>query len=202
MTISAVIFDFGGVLVRTEDQTPRMRLAEKLGIHPGELYRVVFDSETAIQATLGQISTEDHLKSVQTSLNLDPQAVSASMEAFWAGDILDEQLIAFIRSLKPRFKTGLLSNAWDELRGRLVDTWKIDTAFDDIVISSEVGIAKPDPAIYSLAAERLGVRPEQAVFVDDMPENVETARAAGLEAVRFIYREQTIAELQALLELK
>jgi len=67
----------------------------------------------------------------------------------------------------------------------LTERWKIADAFDVLVISAEVGIAKPDALIFSLALERLGVSAEEAVFVDDFVENIEAARAYGLHTVHF-----------------
>jgi putative hydrolase of the HAD superfamily len=71
---------------------------------------------------------------------------------------------------------------------------------DEIIISAEEGIAKPDPRIFRIAAERLGVRPQEAVFVDDRPENVQGARAVGMRGIQFETREQTIADVRKHLE--
>jgi glucose-1-phosphatase len=204
MTIQAVIFDLGGVLLRTEDPTPRRQLAETLGLPYEELYRLVFDSDSAVKATVGKVSTESHWESVRAGLNLPEKEFQGQIEKlrddFFGGDYLDTGLVDYIRSLRPRFKTGLLSNAWDDLRRLMEDKWKINDAFDEIIISAEVGIAKPDPRIYRLAVDRLGVDPEQAVFIDDFFHNLEAARSVGLATVHFKVREQALAELNSLLE--
>ena len=116
MTIVAVIFDFGGVLLRTEDPNPRLQLAARLGIPKERLYRQVFDSESARQATLGKISAGAHWEAVRGALGIGEEAVQQVQAEFWAGDRLDEELIGYLRGLKPRYKTALLSNAWDDLR--------------------------------------------------------------------------------------
>ena len=77
---------------------------------------------------------------------------------------------------------------------------KFDDAFDTIVISSEVGVMKPDLKIYRLALGQLKVEPAEAVFVDDMPPNVEAARLLGMQAIRFQSPEQILAELAEVLE--
>jgi epoxide hydrolase-like predicted phosphatase len=79
----------------------------------------------------------------------------------------------------------VLSNADGAFRGRLCDKLRIDHLFDDIVCSAEVGMAKPDPAIYQLAAERLELAPDECVFVDDWDKNIEAARATGMTAVLY-----------------
>ena len=198
--IRAVIFDLGGVLMRTEDHSPRQRLAERLNLGYAALSSLVFDSETSIQATLGKITAQVHWEAVRQALNLPPEEFPSVPEYFWGGDRLDLSLVEYLRSLRPRYRTALLSNAWDDLRTYLVNRWKIADAFDELIISAEVGLAKPDARIYQLALERLEVAPEEAIFVDDFPANVAGAQAAGLQAIQFRTREQALAELEALLQ--
>jgi epoxide hydrolase-like predicted phosphatase len=200
MPIRAVIFDLGGVLVRTEDRQPRARLAERLGMSYDELSSVIFDSDSARQATLGQLSTDAHWEAVLQALRLTEQEFGLARQDFWGGDTLDMELVDYIRGLRPKYKTALLSNAWDNLRQVLDQHWRILDAFDQVIISAEVGLAKPDLRIYRLAVERLGVAPAEAVFVDDYADNLEGARAAGLQVVHFQERAQALAELAALLE--
>jgi glucose-1-phosphatase len=200
MSISAVIFDLGGVLVRTEDPAPRIRLAGRLGISPEKLGRLVFESESAIRAALGEISTLEHWEAVRQELNLSPAEIPIVEMEFWEGDRLDDALVDALRSLRPRVKTALLSNAWDNLRHMLEEHWKIADAFDEIIISAELGLVKPDPRVYELAYARLAVEPAEAVFVDDFPENVEGARAAGMQAIWFRSSEQVLEELGRMLE--
>jgi HAD superfamily hydrolase (TIGR01509 family) len=91
--------------------------------------------------------------------------------------------IALVRALRPPYRCSVLSNADVSLRGRLKDDLALDHLFDDIVVSAEVGMAKPRPEIFRLAADRLGLAPEACVFVDDWDKNVEAARAVGMQAV-------------------
>jgi putative hydrolase of the HAD superfamily len=93
--------------------------------------------------------------------------------------------MTFVRGLRPRYRTGLLSNAFHSLRPALTDRFPIADAFDAIVISAEEGLVKPDRRIYEAALLRLGVAAQEAVFVDDFEENCEGARAVGMHAVRF-----------------
>lgn len=197
--IRAVIFDFGGVLVRTEDRTPRNRLAARLGMGYDELNNLIFDSPSSQQAALGQISVSKHWEAVRTSLGLSPEAFQTVQAEFWEGDVLDTSLVDFVRALRPRYQTALLSNAWDDLRQVLEHRLKILDAFDQVIISAEVGLVKPDERIYRLAVERLGVAPGEAVFVDDFAHNVEGARLAGLHAIHFRSTDQARAELEQLL---
>jgi putative hydrolase of the HAD superfamily len=118
---------------------------------------------------------------------------------FFAGDALNEALLAQIQRLREAgYRTGLLSNFADDARQLWREVYSFIDFFDGVVISCEVGMMKPDPRVYPLAAESLGVRPEEAVFIDDFIENVEGARRAGMQAIHFsdpILAQQQLAEL-------
>jgi putative hydrolase of the HAD superfamily len=200
MVVQAIIFDFGGVLVRTEDRKPRTVLAERLGMTYDELSALIFDSPSAIQAMRGEISALEHWDEVRKSLDLDAEGIEWVSTEFWAGDALDENLVNVLRSLRPRYTTVLLSNAWDDLRPMIEEEWKIDDAFDRLVISAEIGMVKPDLQIYQWVIAELGVDASQAVFVDDFIQNIEGANAAGMKTIHFQSPDQALQELRSLLE--
>jgi epoxide hydrolase-like predicted phosphatase len=199
MVIQAVIWDLGGVLLRTEEDAPRRALAERYGMTPGEIEDFVYSGESGERAQRGEISVEQHWENLQTRLGLSPAEFQAFRDQFWAGDRLDTDLVAYIRRLRREFKTGLLSNAFSNLRQMVTETWKFADAFDVMVISAEVRMVKPDPRIYHLALDRLGVAPEAAVFIDDYSRNVEAARKQKLNAIHFKDPRQARRELEDLL---
>jgi epoxide hydrolase-like predicted phosphatase len=200
MSIRAVVFDMGGVLVRTENRAPRTQLAARLGLTYDELSASVFDSKSAHQAMKGEITTAEHWEAVRKTLGVTKEEFALVPLEFWGGDALDQKLIDYLRSLRPHYKTALLSNAWDDLRQMIEEVWKIDDAFDEILISAEVGLVKPDQRIYKKIISDLGVKPAEAVFVDDFPHNVEAAKAAGLDAIHFLGPDQALGELLSLLD--
>ncbi len=122
----------------------------------------------------------------------------AIRDEFFAGDVTDLALLAFIRALRRNCKVGLISNAWSGLRPSIVKR-EYDDAFDAMIISAEVGVAKPDPRIYQLALEKLGVAASESVFLDDFLENVAGDRAVGMQAIHFTQPEQALEELKQLL---
>ncbi|MBK5109691.1 MAG: HAD-IA family hydrolase, partial [Anaerolineales bacterium] len=136
----------------------------------------------------------------QKTLGLTGAEIEQVQADFWAGDVLDEDLVNLLRDLRPIYETVLLSNAWDDLRKMIVDDWQIDDAFDRLVISAEIGLVKPDLAIYQWLISQLGMAPSKAVFVDDFLHNIEGARAAGFQVIHFRSPDQAQDELQALLE--
>ena len=198
MTICAVFFDLGGVIVRTEYQAPRQRLAERLGLEYDDLVRLVFDSPTAVQATIGEMSAAEHWASVMKRLKRDASETQTIRDEFFAGDIVDRNIVAFLRSLRGRYKTGLISNAYDDLRPFILKE-KFDDAFDKMIISAEVGAAKPGAKIYQIALEQFGVSPSEAVFVDDFFENIEGCEKVGIRGVHFKDPETAIQQVKALL---
>lgn len=198
--IKAVLFDLGGVLMRTEDPQHREALAERYGMTYREISKLVYERESAVLATLGKITAEEHWQNIQEELDLDDAELERFKEDFWAGDVLDEVLVDFIRGLGLHYTTALLSNAWDDLRGALSDLWEIDDAFDRIFISAEIGLAKPGDEIYQYVIEELGHQPAEMVFIDDFPENVQAARENGINAIHFRSREQALGELRELLD--
>lgn len=183
--IRAVIFDFGGVLMRTVDPTPRRELEERHGLPPGGASDLVFGSPLWDDAQLGRLSSIQFWTDLGQRLGLDNEELAGFQRAFWAGDRLDQDFVALVRHLRDEgYRTALLSNAPAGLRQHLVELG-IDDAFELVLVSGEEGLMKPDPAIFELALEQLGVTAEEAVFVDDFWENVAAARQVGLVATWF-----------------
>ena len=109
----------------------------------------------------------------------------------------DEPMLAGVaRARASGIRTGLISNSWGTRR---YDRALLAELFDGVVISGQVGMRKPAPEIYRLGAERTGLRPEECVFVDDMPVNLDPAATLGMAAVHHVQADETLAELEALL---
>lgn len=198
MSIRAVFFDLGGVIVRTEYQAPRQHLAERLGMEYDDLNRIVFNSETGYQASIGAITSLQHWEAVMKRLKRPFPEMAAIRDEFFAGDIVDREILDFLRSLRGGYKTGLISNAWSDLRDYIVRE-KMDDAFDHIIISAEVGVAKPEAEIYQIALEQAGVRPGEAVFVDDFNENIEGCEKVGMKGIHFSDPQSVLQQLRKLL---
>jgi putative hydrolase of the HAD superfamily len=182
--IRALVCDWGGVLRRTFDVRPRMAWEARLGLPPRGLGDALFGAVWE-QAEIGQGSLAGVFAALARDLRLDDGQLAALQEEFWAGDRLDDELVALLRDLRRKgVRTALLSNHVTELAGWLTELG-LDDLFDVVVISACEGVAKPDPAIYRRALERLGVAPAEAIFVDDWWPNVEAAREVGMGSVRF-----------------
>ncbi len=195
MRVRAVLVDFGGVLMRTEDKGPRSRQAERLGMTSRDLEKIIFESDSSLKASTGEISEEAHWQAVAKALEVSQVEGEKIITEFFSGDRWDIALLDYLRSLRPERKVGLISNAWSGLRAIITSQNFVDV-FDEMIISAEVGLVKPDPRIYRLALERLAVNPAESVFVDDVLNNVEAAQSVGMNAIQFTQPEKTLEELK------
>ncbi len=117
---------------------------------------------------------------------------------FFAGDVVDHSIVKYLRSLRPRFKVGLISNAWSDMRDYLIRR-KLDEIFDTLSISAEIGAAKPGADIYLHALEQAQVGAEAAVFVDDMPANIKACEMLGMKGILFNDPQEAMGRLKNLL---
>jgi putative hydrolase of the HAD superfamily len=196
----AVLWDLGGVLLRTEDWEPRHCLDRMLDLPNGKIYELVFESEMSRKATIGEAANDELWMWVGEQLELSSDKLTLVRDEFWSGDQIDMELIRFIRARKTETKMGLLSNGWPSTRRFLDERWYIADIFDDMIISAEVGLAKPDRMIYQLALDRLGVEAEQTIFIDDFIENIEGARELGIHGIHFQDPQTVLEELKDLLD--
>jgi FMN phosphatase YigB (HAD superfamily) len=198
--IKAIIFDMGGVILRTCDETPRKELAEELGVSLDWLKLEIFFSDSAIRSEEGYLDKYEHWKIILNKFGI-PDAGNPKKydEKFWSGDYLDNSLVQYFAELKNKYKLGLISNAFKGARDWIESHYQFMQYFDYSVFSYEIHLRKPDTKIFHHVCHELGVQPEQSVFVDDMLVNVEGARAAGLFAVHYQDKDQLEIELSKII---
>ena len=194
-----LIVDFGGVL--TTDVFASFRaFCEAEGL-PADTVRDRFRTDPEARDLLAALET-----GALTAAEFEPRFAALLevqserlIERLFGGMQPDAAMIDGVRAARAAgARTGLLSNSWGDETG--YDRALLGELFDATVISSEVGLRKPDPAIYELAAERIGVQAARCVYVDDLPGNLKPARALGMATV--LHRgdaQETLAELRALL---
>ncbi|HRE47430.1 MAG TPA: HAD family phosphatase, partial [Aggregatilineales bacterium] len=185
--IRAVVFDFGGVLMRTEDRSKRQAWEARLNLAAGELEQIVHGSAVWIEAQAGTRSVESYWEAIRERLALTPETLAELQQDYFAGDVLDQTLIALIQRLRAEgLRVGLLSNDATTLEQKLRAQLAIYECFDAVLISAQTGVMKPDPTAYRMIAERLGCSTPECVFIDDNTANVDGARAVGMAA--YLYR--------------
>ena len=200
MPIRAIIFDVGDVILRETDHAKRFEWEKRLGLAPGQLTRLVQDSEPAAHAASGGVSERQVWDAVGSQLGLNEIQIGDLQRDFWSSEQLDTTLVQFIQSLRPRYKIGILSNAWSDARYFHRTRFKMNTWVDAAVYSAEVKLLKPDPRIYQLVLEQLGLPANECVFVDDKPVNIEAAQAMGRKGVLCRNTQQTIDDIRACLD--
>ncbi len=199
MAIRAVVFDIGGVLEITPDLGIGRRWEARLGLDAGGLGARTADVWQA--GSIGTITLDGVHQAIRERLGLDESQLAAFMADVWQEYLgtANTELIEYVRGLRPRFRTGILSNSFVGAREREQAAYGFEDLVDDIVYSHEAGMTKPDPRIYALACDRLGVQPGEAVFLDDSGPCVAGARDAGLHAVHYRSNAQARAEIGRLL---
>lgn len=199
--IQSIVFDIGGVLIRTEDRSGRKEIEEKYHLPPGGADELVFQSQAALDSTIGKSKVDNIWQNVAQQLRLSSQSLEAFKKAFWAGDILDQALLQFIQSCRPRFITAFLTNAWQGARKSLAEDFGIieGQTVDHLLISSELGIAKPDQRIYRMLSEKIKCRYDQMLFVDDFLENIEAAKALGIDTIHYRPGMNLINEIESII---
>jgi epoxide hydrolase-like predicted phosphatase len=195
--VRAVVFDIGGVL----EITPPLGVSEhweaRLGLRPGGLRERLREVRAA--GEVGTISEPEANRRTGELLGLDDAQVHAFMADVWREYLgtLNVELAEYFGGLRPRYRTAMLSNSFVGARGREQRRYRFGELADLIVYSHEVGMSKPDPRIYLLTCERLGVRPAETVFLDDAELAVDGARAVGMQALLFEDNAQAIAAIEA-----
>ncbi|HVO41139.1 MAG TPA: HAD family phosphatase [Aggregatilineales bacterium] len=202
MTIRAIIFDFGDVLDTLEDQDPwlaqREAAAARLGMTGESLWNYLYSNPLWEQVKRGQIPNSVYWDGILRPHGItDPAAQAAYVaELFKDRARLHPQMLALLRDLRPRYQLAMLSNTFRlELERYLIETHGLGGIFDVVVGSADVGMAKPEPEIYRLTLDRLGVKPEEVLFIDDMPRNTAAAEALGITSIVFETPEQLRREL-------
>ena len=192
--IRAVIFDLGGVVYKWPGLDRRW--AQQLGVSPDEFVRALYAGNDE-GPLVGAMTAEQWWAGVGERLGIDRAIADRLRRDFVGATRLVAPMVEFIRGLRATHRTAFLSNAWSDTRPRLQRDG-IEAAVDAVILSCEVGVAKPDPGIYQVALERLGVVATAAAFVDDAEVNVEAARALGMEGIVCRSASQAIAEVRAL----
>ena len=199
-TLRGLLVDYGGVLTTNVWDSFRA-FCEAEGIDREEVKRAFRDRPEAMallrRLEAGELTEEEFSPLFGPIIGVREDRTAGLVDRLFAGMEPEEEMIEALRRARAAgLKTGLISNSWG--RGRY-DRDSFSELFDGVVISGEVGLHKPQPEIFRLGAERVGLTPEQCVFVDDLRENCEGAEAVGMTAVLHRGAETTLPELERLL---
>ncbi len=187
MKIKFFYFDLGNVLLNFSHRLAASQIANLCGITPSQAWDAVFDEDLQLRYEAGEISTDQFYHTFCQRIGQTPDrgkllfAASAMFEV----NVTMLPVVALLQAAG--YRTGVLSNTcqahWDHVcdgRYRL-----LPQDFEVFALSFEMGVNKPDERIYHAAAKLASVDPSEILFVDDRPENVEAAQAAGFDAVQY-----------------
>ena len=197
MPIRAIVLDIGGVLEHTPDLGTAARWEPEFGVGWANRVEAVFQAGELGRITLDEV----HERSV-AALGVPADRFAAYMADVWVEYLgtYNAEMADYWRARRAEgYTTAIISNSFVGAREREEEAYRFSELTDLIVYSHEVGMQKPDPGIYELCLERLGIPAEETVFVDDLEANCAAARALGMSAILFQDTAQVIRELDELL---
>ena len=197
--IRAFIFDFGRVISTPKPDQLFRDYERELGLAPGTINTIMFASEAWQDALIGRKTAQEFWAAVGPSLGLhSEQAVERFRRRYEADEAPHEKVIHLIRRLYGSYKLAVLSNSPPGLATWLAK-WRILHLFDVVFCSGDERCAKPDPAAFEATLERLGVKPEEAVFIDDTIEHVRAAWVLGLYGILFRCADRLVTDVEKLI---
>lgn len=185
--IKAVIFDCFGVLLQRDGHESYKTLKDKDVQH--RINRLEKDAD------LGEITEKEFNRRVAELTDTTPAKVLAETTKYQR----NEDLLQFVDQLRDTLKVSMLTNVSSHTISRFFTKDELKNMFDDVVVSSEVGLVKPDPEIFALAARRLALRPEECIFVDDTALNCKAAAESGIQGIAYMGNTHTIKTINMLL---
>jgi putative hydrolase of the HAD superfamily len=168
------------------EEADRLQLAAGLGLELEEMWRLFYDSDAWRLARVGQITDQEFWDRNLTPFGItDPAAQEEFAERTFAHKEVNPAMRALLDDLRGRMRLAIISNATKTLEAILEERYRVTPYFEVIINSARVGVPKPEPEIFHIALERLGLRPEQTVFIDDQQRNVDAAAEMGIHANLF-----------------
>lgn len=198
MIPQGLLVDFGGVL-STSQFDSLLAFCRREGL-PADAFDPMLSSPSGksmvVDLELGRLGQQEFALWAAQTIGVDPENLfeRIGVDLRPQQDVLD----AVARVRAQGRQVGVLSNSWGSTPYDAYAPWRLDEYFDTVVISDQVGLRKPDPAIYRLAAERLGVPPEGCVFVDDYADYLEPAARLGMTTVHATDPRTTVEALDRL----
>jgi len=194
MEVKAVLFDMNGVITGEIGVEIRKELCKGLGIIFEDFEN--FCKQYRNMGMRGEIDTPEISRFVEEYFNVND--VGTRWLSLYREKIsIDSEVMDLARSLMKKLTVGILSDMTRSFVPILKEKGVYE-GFDPVIISCDVGMKKPEKGIYELALERVGVKAEECVFVDDREENLETPREMGIHTIHFRSTDQLKRELKEL----
>lgn len=201
MTIRGIVFDIGGVLEYTPYTGWLERWNERLGFGQHDIINGLM--ERGLDGGLGTCTEADWLAGLQEITGLNQSQMDEFMNDLWADYLgtLNEELVAYVRGLRPHYQTAILSNSFLGAREKEQTLYGFEDLVDTLIYSHEVHLLKPDPKIYDLTCNRLNLKPDEIIFVDDVGVNIKGAMEFGIHAILFEDNAQVVIEIEQTIQV-
>lgn len=189
MAIKAIVFDCFGVLIKSGHNLLRQDFPELKN----------FVDELQAKSDFGVLTRDDFNQAVAKKTGLTAREID---DRYWGTNKYNYSVIEIAENFKAtgRYKIALLSNISHDWMTDILSYFNSKNLFDEIVLSGDVNIVKPDSRIFKLMADKLGINPEECIMVDDLASNVNGARLAGMHGVVFFSPEQLISDINVILD--
>ena len=201
--LEAVIWDFGGVLTSSPFEA-FARFETERGLPAGIIRRTnaanhLENAWAKFERAEVDIEAFDQLFAAESRV-LGAEVRGKDVLPLLSGDLRPEMVEA-LKRIKARFKTGCITNnlpanAIGSASGRVLYIAEVMALFDHVIESAKIGLRKPDPRIYQMMVEALGVDPRRCVYLDDLGVNLKPAREMGMTTIKVVNAPQALAELE------
>lgn len=190
MTIKAIIFDCFGVMIKSGHNLLRQDFPELVNL---------VDNLQA-KSDMGLLTRYDFNQAVAEKTGLTAKDIE---DRYWGSNKYNYPVVEMAENYKivGNFKLGLLSNISRDWMGEILSFFDEKKLFDEVILSGDINIVKPDPRIFMLMAEKLNLRPEECIMIDDVADNINGARIAGMHGVVFFSPDQAKEDINNLLDL-
>lgn len=190
MAIKAIVFDCFGVLIKSGHNLLRQDFPQLKN----------FVDELQAKSDFGILTRDEFNQAVAEKTGLTAREID---DRYWGTNKYNYPVIEIVENFKATddFKTGLLSNISRDWMNEILAYFDQKKLFNETILSGDINIVKPDPRIFKLMAERLNLQPEECIMVDDVADNINGARIAGMHGVVFFSPEQLKSDINNILDL-
>jgi putative hydrolase of the HAD superfamily len=203
MTIRAVFFDFGGVLLQHADGIDHKAIEARLGLEERTLFRCLYRDSRYMDYQVGGCTNEEWIESIRVAAttHVGPERVDELMNAWQNAErLLNPLMVSLVERLRAGgYRTGIISNTIPGMEERISREFPhLIPLFDVRIGSGDIGLAKPDPAVFQHALRELDVPAEASVFTDDVRSYAEAARTVGMHGFYFTGYDQFASDLRSI----
>ena len=194
--ISTIIFDWGGVFCTPAEPFSHPCFLNDLKLTPEEIEAKVKDIHEKYYR--GAVSAEEFWRHVADFFKLNGITAREVTSAYLSSHQLYPEILLLAKTLKPAYTTSLLSNLTKEMMEHIVETYQLTDVFHDLIFSNNIGLLKPETAMFEMALKHNKAVPAETVFIDDSKKNVAAAQELGMHGILFVSPEQCKDELRKL----